>query len=141
MKKASWKWVPLSSLLPSQICFTSPGVQTRVLSMSCLNDRPVKSTSEIKYLYFSATQSGVVVTLLQLDLALYMDSVGLSRWLSGKESACQCRRCGLIAVSGRPPGERNGNLLHYSCLENSVDRRVWQTIVHGIPRSRTLFSH
>ena len=23
------------------------------------------------------------------------------------------------------PGERNGNLLQYSCLENSMDRRAW----------------
>ena len=103
MKKASWKWVPLSSLLPSQICFTSPGVQTRVLSMSCLNDRPVKSTSEIKYLYFGVTQSDVVVTLLQLDLALHLDSVGLPRWLSGKESACQYRRCGFDCFVRKTP--------------------------------------
>ena len=48
---------------------------------------------------------------------------------------------GLIPGSGRPCGERNGNLLHYSCLENSVNRGVWQTTVHGIPRSWTLLSY
>ena len=26
---------------------------------------------------------------------------------------------------GRSPGEGNGSLLHYSCLENSMDRGAW----------------
>ena len=32
---------------------------------------------------------------------------------------------------GRPPGEGNGNLLQYSCQENSMDRGVWWATVHG----------
>jgi len=28
-------------------------------------------------------------------------------------------------VSGRSLGERNGNPLQYSCLENSMDRGAW----------------
>ena len=35
------------------------------------------------------------------------------------------------------PGERNGNSLHYSCLENFMDRGAWQATVHGIAKSRT----
>ena len=31
---------------------------------------------------------------------------------------------------GRCPGEENGNLLQYSCLENSVDRGAWWATVH-----------
>ena len=31
----------------------------------------------------------------------------------------------------RSPGEGNGNLLHYSCLENSMDREARQATVHG----------
>ena len=44
----------------------------------------------------------------------------LPRWLSGKESACQCRRwkryefCPWV---GKIPGGGNGNPLQYSCLE------------------------
>ena len=30
----------------------------------------------------------------------------------------------LIAGLGRSPGERNGNLLQYSCLDNPMDRGV-----------------
>ena len=32
---------------------------------------------------------------------------------------------GSIPVSGRSPGGGNGNLLQYSCLENSMDRGAW----------------
>ena len=38
---------------------------------------------------------------------------------------------------GRSPGERNGNPLQYSCLENSMDRGAWSAIVFGITESQT----
>ena len=38
---------------------------------------------------------------------------------------------------GRSPGEGHGNPLHYSCLENPMDRRAWQAKVHGVTKSRT----
>ena len=48
---------------------------------------------------------------------------GLSRWLSGKESACQdTGDTDLIPGSGRSPGGGNGNPLQYSRLENPLDR-------------------
>ena len=31
-------------------------------------------------------------------------------------------------------GERNGNPLQYSCLENPMDNEAWQAIVHGIAK-------
>ena len=39
------------------------------------------------------------------------------------------RDMGLIPGSGRSPGAGNGNLLQYSCLEDSMDRGAWR--VHG----------
>jgi len=54
----------------------------------------------------------------------------LPRWLSGKESACNTRDVGLIPGSGRSSGEGNGNPFQYSCLENPMDRGVWQATVH-----------
>ena len=39
-----------------------------------------------------------------------------------------------------PPGEENGYLLHYSCLENSMDRGVWWATVHGVAESQTWLS-
>ena len=47
------------------------------------------------------------------------------------------RDVGSILGSGRSPGEGNGNLLQYSCLENPVDRGAWWAIVHGVIYSRT----
>ena len=34
-------------------------------------------------------------------------------------------------------GEGNGNLLQYSCLENSRDRGTWWAAVYGVAQSRT----
>ena len=39
--------------------------------------------------------------------------------------------------SGRSPGRGNGNLLQYSCLENSMHRGAWQDTVHGATKSWT----
>ena len=33
---------------------------------------------------------------------------------------------GVISSAERSPGGGNGNSLQYSCLENSMDRGVWQ---------------
>ena len=38
-----------------------------------------------------------------------------------KASACNAGDPGLIPGSGRSPGERNGNPLQHSCLENPMD--------------------
>ena len=48
---------------------------------------------------------------------------GLPWWLSGKESACQCRRSKNHG-SERSPGEGNSNPFPYPCLENPMDRGV-----------------
>ena len=41
---------------------------------------------------------------------------------------------GLFPVSGRSPGEGNGNPLHYACLGNLKDRGAWKATVHRIAR-------
>ena len=51
---------------------------------------------------------------------------GLSRWLSGKESACQCRRCQFDPWVWKTPGEGNESSSQYSCLGNPMDRGAWQ---------------
>ena len=47
------------------------------------------------------------------------------------------RDLGSIPGSGRSPGERNGNPLQYSCLENPMDREAWRATVQGIAETRT----
>ena len=40
-------------------------------------------------------------------------------------------------LQGRSPGERSGNPLQYSCLENAMHGEAWWAIVHGVAQSRT----
>ena len=47
---------------------------------------------------------------------------------------------GSIAGLRRSPGEGNGNLLQYSCLENSMDRGDGWATVDGVTKSRTRLS-
>ena len=44
---------------------------------------------------------------------------------------------GLIPGFGRSPGRSHGNPLHYSCLENPMDRGFRQATVHGVAKSQT----
>ena len=64
------------------------------------------------------------------------------KWVSGKESICQWRdtEVGWISGSGRYPVGGNGNLLQYSCLENSMDWGAWQAAVYGVAKSWTQLS-
>ena len=53
-------------------------------------------------------------------------------WLSGEESACQCR-CGFNPWVRRIPWGRKWHAIAYSCLENPMNRGVW-----GCKKSWTL---
>ena len=44
---------------------------------------------------------------------------------------------GSIPGSGRSPGEGNGNLLQYCCLENPMDRETWWATVQEVAKSGT----
>ena len=55
----------------------------------------------------------------------------------GIESASNAGEMGSIPGSERAPGEGNGNPLHYSCLENSMDRGASQATFHGVARGWT----
>ena len=59
----------------------------------------------------------------------------------GKESACHAADLGLIPGLGRSPGEGNGYPLHYSCLENPMDRGAWWATVHRVAKSQTGLSN
>ena len=57
-------------------------------------------------------------------------------FLEVKASAYNVGDLGSIPVSGRSPGEGNGNPLQYSCLKNPMDRGAWWATVHGSQRVR-----
>ena len=77
----------------------------------------------------SQTQLSELIIIIR-----HMDFPGSS---DGKESACNAGDFGLIPELGRSPGGGNGNLLQYSCPENSMERGAWWTTVHGVAGSRT----
>ena len=45
-----------------------------------------------------------------------------------------------IPGSRRSPGGGNGNSLKYSCLQNTMDRGPWWSIVHGVAESQIQLS-
>ena len=49
-----------------------------------------------------------------------------------KNLPANARDVGSVPTLGRSPGERNGNPLQYSCLENPMDRGAWQTTLHRV---------
>ena len=54
-----------------------------------------------------------------------------------KKSSYEAGDQSLIPGLGSSSGEGNGNLVQYSCLENSMDREAWRATVHGLPESDT----
>ena len=44
---------------------------------------------------------------------------------------------GSVSGWGRSPGGGHGNLLQYSCLENSMNRKACRAIVHEVTNSQT----
>ena len=44
---------------------------------------------------------------------------------------------GSVPALERSPGGGHGNLLQYSCLESSMDRRGWWATVHWVAKTRT----
>ena len=52
-------------------------------------------------------------------------------------NARDIRDTGSILGSGRSPGREHGDPLHYSYLENPMDREAWQAMVHGVTKIQT----
>ena len=59
----------------------------------------------------------------------------VAQWQTNHMPMQKTRDVGLIPALGRSPGGGNGNLLQYSCVENSMDRGAWQATVHGVAES------
>ena len=75
---------------------------------------------------YSTTVTGLIPT--------YFLCLGFPGGPAGKQSTCSAGDPGSIPGSGRSPGEWNGYPLQYSCLENPMDRGVWQATVHGVTK-------
>ena len=94
----------------------------------------------IKYLNNVDQLKGILLLDTVLSFAgLNVNRIlGLPRWLSGKESTCQCRRHRrprFHPESGRSPWRGNANSLQYSCQDNPLDRGAGQVTVHWVVKS------
>ena len=61
---------------------------------------------------------------------------GFTWWLSDKDAYLvgSAGDVSLVPWLGRSPGERSGNPLQYSCMENLLDRGTWKATVHGVTK-------
>ena len=80
------------------------------------------------------------IYMSEYELNFKDQCMGLPYSSDGKESACNAEDLGSVLGSGRSSGERNGNPLQYSCLENPMDREAWWATVHSITKSWTQLS-
>ena len=78
-----------------------------------------------------------MVFVLILTILHFPNSTGLLDGSAGKESPCSEGDLGSVPGLGRSPGKGNGYPLEYSCLENPMDRGLWQAIVHGVTKNQT----
>ena len=72
------------------------------------------------------------------------DGLGSQPWIRAfpgssvsKESVCNVGYLGSIPGLERAPGEGNGNLLQYSCLENPMDRGALPVTINGVAKNQT----
>ena len=99
---------------------------------------------DVKYLtfYLSKVHHKWVEFIFKLSSAvcqslLYYFGIptkGFPRSSDGRESPCCVGDQGSVLMSGGSPGEGNGNILHYSSLENSMSHKVrhnWATNTHA----------
>ena len=63
--------------------------------------------------------------------------MGFPTGSADEESSCNAGDAGSIPALGRSPGEGNGNLIHYSCLKNLMDKGAWQALVQRVTKSKT----
>ena len=114
-------------MLLSQIILPSPSptVSARPFSMSA---SPFLLCKQVYQYYFSRFH-------VCINRCINTQYLGFPGGSDSKESPCNAGDPGSIPGTGRSSGEWNGNLLQYSCLENSMDRGAWQAAVYSVAKS------
>ena len=76
---------------------------------------------------FSVSMSLLLFLLYSLVCCIFLDST--------------CRRPGFDLWITKIPGERNGNPVWYSCLENPMDKGSWWATFHRVAKSQAWLSN
>ena len=74
----------------------------------------------VQYLYYTKLEE-----VLKRVINAVVREDGFPCGSDGKASAYNAGDPGSVHGSGRSPGEGNGNIFQYSCLENPMDRGAW----------------
>ena len=94
-------------------------------------------TNDRKLQFNDTTRNGLCVGNWSGLLGCCVNSLAFPGGSGVKNLAANAGDMELIPGLGRSPGGGNGNPLHYSCLENSMDRRPWRATVYEGAKSRT----
>ena len=70
----------------------------------------------------------------------FYKSTRISLGVQMVKSLSAMQKTQVIPGLGRTPGERNGNPLQYSRLENPMDRGAWWATIHRVARSQIQLS-
>ena len=133
-------WPKCSTILLAEICFLG-----KMWSFGCLYElnKHLKQAlwiilNNIPFWHDLRIYTGFSMWVLKApNYVLPSLFPGLLQWLSGKESACQCRRCGFDPWVGKIPWSRKWQSTQFSCLGNPMNRGAWQATVHGVSKSQT----
>ena len=132
-------WCPLlllSSVFPSirdftnelAVCIRWSKYWSSSFSLSPSNEYSGLSSLKIEWFDPLAVQGTLASHIFKVDACCYMSFPGGT---SGKEPACQCRRCKKVQSPGwEVPKRGHGNPLQHSSLGNPMDRGAWQATVH-----------
>ena len=101
------------------------GQESQFLNVAQLNDC---RTCDLPFTICKSCFLSYKVRMARVDWVLTV--WGYSGGSDSDGSACNVGDPGSFPGSVRSPGEENGNPFQYSCLENSMDRGVWQAAVH-----------
>ena len=77
---------------------------------------------------------GGITNSMDMNFSKFREIGSFHGGSDGKEFACSAGYPGSILVSGRSPGEGNGNRLQYSCVGNPLNRGAWWATAHGVAK-------
>ena len=95
---------------------------------------PPSQSTELNFLCHTAVSQYLSV----LHMVMYMCGTSKVALVvkNPPANAGSMRDVGSFPGSGRPPGGGHGNPLQYSCLENPMDRGVWQATVYRVMKNQ-----
>ena len=94
------------------------------------------------YCFISPVRSAADVVVIGKChyLEINTEGFGLPGWHSGKESPCQCGRCGFNLWVGKIPWRRERQSTPVFLPRNPMDRGAWWVTVHGVTEGWTRLS-